>query len=98
MSYKILEIRIEFDKEQIDRITVLADYSLQSMPLTDVRAVFATRKIIGGYITIPSNAELTKTLIHAVTEQGCETVDRDIIFPGWKKKYTSKNSQTNLKL
>ncbi|MEY4571220.1 MAG: hypothetical protein RLZ10_413, partial [Bacteroidota bacterium] len=86
MSYEILESRIEFNNNQIQRITVLVNCtSSQSKPYSDVRAIYATNKPCGGYMWIPLNAKLTDDLMQSVAGAGMETRDRDKIFPGWKK-------------
>lgn len=90
MDYNILEARIEFKNSQLDRITLLVDMSSnQSKPLSDVRAIYATTKPRSGYMFLPSSATLSDELLQEVAAAGMETVDRDVIFPKWKAKYSS---------
>lgn len=91
MSYKILESRIEFVENQIQKVTVLVDLtSRNSSPLSDVRALYATNKPCGGYMWIEQNSILSKDLLQAVAAYGMETSDRDKLFPGWKKKISNQ--------
>lgn len=82
MSYKIFEAKIEFKNDQIDRITVLVE-----MSKNDVRAIVGTAKPRPGYMFIHPAAEVSAELLQEVAGYGCETDDRDKIFPGWKSKY-----------
>ena len=77
--YTILEARIEFKNNQLERITVLVE-----MSKGDVRAIFATTKPRGGYMHIQPNATVCNELLQEVAGSGLETVDRDEIFPKWK--------------
>jgi hypothetical protein len=91
MDYQILETRIEFLNNKIQRITVLVDCTGgSSKPYSDVRAIFATTKPRGGYMNIPQSASISDKLLQEVAAAGMETVDRDEIFPNWKKKYSDK--------
>ncbi len=88
MDYQILESRIEFKDNKIERITVLVDYTGNILkPYSDVRAIYATTKPKGGYMSIPPNAKISNALLQEVAAAGMETVDRDEIFPNCKKKY-----------
>lgn len=88
MNYDILESRIEFKNNQITRITVLVDCtSAGSKPLTDVRAIYATTKPKGGYMNISPFDKVSESLLQEVAAAGMETVDRNEIFPNWKKKH-----------
>jgi len=80
--YNILEAKIEFSNNVIDRITLLVEISKN-----DVRAIFATTKVRPGYIHIPFAAEISNELLQEIAGYGCETDDRDQIFSNWKKKY-----------
>jgi hypothetical protein len=92
MDYNILETRIEFENNKVQRITVLVDCTGgYSKPFSDVRAIFATTKPRGGYMNIPASAQISDKLLQEVAAAGMETVDRDDIFPNWKKKYTTTN-------
>jgi hypothetical protein len=53
--YNILEARIEFKNNQLERITVLVE-----MSKGDVRAIFATTKPRGGYMHIQANATISR--------------------------------------
>ncbi len=88
MGYNILETRVEFKDQQIERVTVLADCTgPHSKPFSDVRAIYATTKPRGGYMYIPAGAPLTNKLLQQVAAAGMEiSEDRDTIFPGWKNK------------
>lgn len=91
--YNILEARIEFENNKIQRITVLVDCtSSTTKKFTDVRAIYATTKPRGGYMNIPPSATISDDLLQDVAAAGMETVDRDEIFPNWKKKYLGVGS------
>ncbi len=88
MEYTILETKIEFKDNKIQRITVLVDCTgNHSKPFSDVRAIYATTKPRGGYMNIPLSAKISERLLQEVAAAGMETVNRDDIFPNWKKKY-----------
>jgi len=92
MNYNILEARIEFEKNKIQRITVLVDCTgSYSSSFSDVRAIFATTKPRGGYMNISPSADISEKLLQDVAAAGMQTVDidRDEIFPGWEKKYAN---------
>lgn len=94
MSYKMLEARIEFKNNQPERITVLVDCTgPSSKPFADVRAIYATSKPAGGYMNIPPSAKVTEELLQEVAAAGMETMDRDKIFPNWKKNKTKKQHE-----
>ena len=94
MDYKILEARVEYKDNKLTRITVLIDCTIggHSKPLSDVRAIFATTNPIGGYMNISPSAQISNVLLQQVAAAGMETVDRDKIFPNWKRKYSGKTS------
>lgn len=86
--YKILEARIKFKNNQLERITVLVDFTNnQSKPLSDVRAIYATSKPSDGYMHIQQGETISDKLLQEVAGYGKETDDRDKIFPKWKSKY-----------
>jgi len=90
MDYNILETRIEFENNKIQRITVLVDCTgSYSKPFSDVRAIFATMKPRGGYMNISAGTKISDKLLQEVAAAGMETVDRDNIFPNWKNKYAN---------
>ena len=78
---------------------MLADFTPQAIaqnnPRQDVRALFASRRLAAGsfkwhagkYVRITDNTFLSEPTIKEVAMYGMETVDRDKIFKGWKKKY-----------
>lgn len=82
MSYNIIEARIEFDGGKLSRITVLVEISKG-----DVRAIFASTLTGGGYLKLRTTEQVSDKLLQDVAATGCETIDRDTIFPKWKKKY-----------
>lgn len=91
MHYNILEARIEFNQEQLERVTVLVDCtSGSSAPLTDVRAIYATTKNVGGYMHLLPDSTISPKLLQQVAGYGVETMDRDTIFQNWKSKYARK--------
>lgn len=81
--YNILEARIEFKNNQLERITVLVEMSKD-----DVRAIFADTVAKGGYMNIQPSATVSNELLQEIAGYGMETVDRDEIFPKWKSKIT----------
>lgn len=88
--YKILESRIEFKNNQIQKITVLIDCtSGSSKPLSDVRAIVASTQPTSGYMSIPPSAKLTDELLQQVAAQGSITHDANLIFSNWKKRFIS---------
>ena len=91
---EILEARVEYVNGQIDRVTVLADFTPEFLkddePMCDVRAVFASRKHMHGYLFFNGAVTLNAELLKNVVELGVQTVDRDQIFPDWKAKHTLK--------
>jgi hypothetical protein len=89
MKYNILEARIEYKDGYITRITVLVDCS-DTPSYPDIRAIYATTGLKNGYTHIPERAELSEDLLQNVAGYGMETVDRDEIFPQWKKKLNKK--------
>ncbi len=89
--YKILESRIEFVNNAIQKITVLVDCtSSLSTPLSDVRAIYATADVRNGYLVIPPCPELSERLLQDVAALGCEDHNRDKTFPGWKSRFNSR--------
>jgi len=83
--YNILEARTEFKDGKITRVTVLVEISKN-----DVRAIFASTTPRGGYTFIKPTDQLTEDLLQRVAAEGMETVDRDDIFPTWRKKYLNQ--------
>lgn len=80
----ILEARVEFKNNEVQRITVLVECSKN-----DVRAMYATTKPRGGYMSIsPFTTSVTTELLQEVADYGMETDDRDEIFKNWKAKYS----------
>lgn len=91
MDYDILEARIEFKNNQLQRITVLVDCTGSgSKPFSDVRAIYATTKPAGGYMNISPSAQVSNDLLQEVAAAGMESVDRDEIFPKWRMKTKSE--------
>lgn len=84
--YNILEARIERNANQVQRVTVLVEISKG-----DVRAIYATNNPRGGYKFLMPNEKVSEELLQEVAATGMETVDRDEIFPDWKKKYYSNH-------
>jgi hypothetical protein len=86
MDYQILETRIEFVNNKIQKITVLVDCTgSNSAPYSDVRAICATTKPKGGYMHIPPSAELSEALLQEVAGAGMEVYELDQIFPNWRE-------------
>lgn len=88
--YNILEAKIEFKNNQLERITVLVE-----MSKGDVRAIFATTKPRGGYMHIQPNAAVSNELLQQVAGYGLETVHRDEFFPKWKSKLAAGSQLKN---
>lgn len=87
--YNILEARIEYTNGALSRITVLVE-----MSKGDVRAIFATNKKRPGYCHIEtSGTGPFDSHLQRVAAYGMETVDRDEIFPQWRKKLETSNQQ-----
>jgi hypothetical protein len=87
MNYNILEARVEFKNNKIERVTVLVDCTSKHLkPLSDLRAYFATVKPLSGSMVIPTDANVSNDLLQEVAATGLETVDRDEIFPKWAIK------------
>lgn len=76
MMYNILESRIEFKGNQLDRITVLVENSDGRLS-----AYFATAKPKIGHLCLDPNANISIELLQRVACFGMETVDREEIFP-----------------
>lgn len=90
--YEILESRIEFKNNQIQKITVLVNCtSSSSKPYSDVRAIYATNKPSSGYMWILPTSRLNEKLLQEVAGAGMESSDRDRIFPNWKAKLQLKS-------
>lgn len=88
MDYKILETRIEFENNKIQRITVLVDCTGDSSkPYSDVRAIYATTKPCGGYMHILPTSTISDKLLQHVAAAGLENAQRDKIFPNWQKRF-----------
>ena len=91
MDYDILEAKLEFKDNKIQRITVLVDCTGEgryTKPYSDVRAIYATTKPRGGYMNISPSAKISESLLQDVAAAGMETDDRDEIFPNWKNSLT----------
>lgn len=83
---KILEVKINYDDEgTISRIVVLSDYSSE-WDNSDIRAIVATNRPLGGYIYITSGEKINDGLIRQVADYGME-VSADTEFPEWEKRY-----------
>lgn len=82
MDYNILEARIEYRHKKLHRVTVLVEISPG-----DVRAIFATDTFVGGYEYLHPDEPVTNELLQRVAACGRTTVDRDVIFKGWKTKH-----------
>jgi hypothetical protein len=76
--YNILEARIEFKRNQVERITVLVEISKG-----DVRAIIATTKPRSGYMFILPGTMVNDELLQRVAASGCEI---DFVSPDWKTK------------
>lgn len=81
--YNILECRIEFQNNQLFRITVLVE-----MSKGDVRAIYADTKPKGGYLVLKPNQSINNELLQEVAGYGTERKDKDDFFPGWHAKLT----------
>jgi hypothetical protein len=88
---KILKVVIDYSENELSRITALVDFTPSDLkPGTDVRAIFASRQLCSGYMNIRPGMVISDKLIKQVIDTGRETVDRDDIFPNWKKTYFGK--------
>ncbi len=95
MDYNILEAKIEFKNNKLQRINVLIDCtSGSSKPFSDVRAIYATSKPVGGYMWLLPTSIISNELLQEVAGAGMETSDRDEIFPNWKAKTQKKTLTT----
>lgn len=91
MPNKILEARVEFVENEVERITVLVDFTGRHLkPFGDVRSITATKTPASGYMFILPGSQLTNELLQEVSRFGKETDDRDKIFSGWKKRLKIK--------
>lgn len=89
--YNILEARIEYTNGALSRITVLVE-----MSKGDVRAIYITNKKKLGYCHIDNSfgkSDSFDNQLQQVAAYGMETVDRDEIFPNWRKKLETSNQQ-----
>lgn len=89
--YNILEARIEYTNGDLSRITVLVE-----MSKGDVRAIYCSNKKQPGYCHIDNSFGSTGSLdnqLQQIAAYGMETVDRDEIFPNWRKKLETSNQQ-----
>lgn len=75
--YNILETRIEFQNNQLFRITVLVE-----MSKGDVRAIYADTKPKCGYMFLMPDQELNNELLQEIAGYGSERADKDDMFPG----------------
>jgi len=55
----------------------------------DVRAIFvnSTPRPQGGYMWLEPGTVVSDKLLQDVAGYGMQTVDRDKIFPGWRKRF-----------
>jgi len=89
MNYEILETRVEFVNNKIDRIFVLVNFTGNgSKPYSDVRCIYANTKPCSGYFYIIPALELNPSLLQRVAASGIQTYGRDKIFPSWKSRLT----------
>jgi hypothetical protein len=84
--YNILEVRIEYKDKKLHRVTVLVEISQG-----DVRAIFLTTAPMAGYGILRPDEPVCNELLQRVAAIGRQTVDRDKIFPGFKRKYGPGN-------
>lgn len=85
MDYEILESRIVFKDNKIQKITVLVNCTSDHCnPYTDVRAFYVTTKPKMGYMSIAPDSKITEELLQEVAAGGSTDMDRDKIFPGWR--------------
>jgi hypothetical protein len=78
--YNILQARIEYSNQQLYRVTVLVEISKG-----DVRAIYSTVGFKNGYDSLDPKEPVNDQLLQRVAGYGMQTMDRDIIFPGWYK-------------
>lgn len=87
MLYDILEAKIELKDTKLLKVTVLVNCtSPNSKPYSDVRAIYADTRVKSGYFFLTARDSLCNDLLQKVAAGGCETQDRDLIFPNWKSK------------
>lgn len=84
---EILEAKIIYEKGEISRVFVLADYSSDS-DFSDVRATSSGNRTMFGY-PILIGSRLTDDLVKNVAQLGFE-VSAEKEFSGWKKRYSKK--------
>ena len=83
MSYTILEVHIEYQKNRISEIAVLWESNERGW----VRASYCTTKPCMGYAFLSSDATLAPQLIQQVAGQGMNLPDelKTKYFPGKRK-------------
>lgn len=87
MAYNILESRIEFKNNKLDRITVLVEISKG-----DVRVIAMDTIGKPGYKVISPDEELSPALLQKVAGFGWTRVGIDNLFKGWKARYNELNA------
>ena len=85
--YNILESRIEFKNNKLDRITVLVEISKG-----DVRVIAMDTIGKPGYKVIEPNETLNEALLQKVAGYGWTRVGIDNLFKGWKARYNTLNA------
>lgn len=85
--YNILESRIEFKNNELDRITVLVEMSKDN-----VRVIAMDTIGKPGYKVLEPNEPLNETLLQKVAGYGWTRVGVDSLFRGWKLRYDKMNA------
>ena len=80
--YNILEARLFYKDNKLHCVTVLVEISKG-----DVRAIFSTTDMRGGYDCLTPDEPVNSGLLQRVAAYGMQSANRDKIFPNWKKKY-----------
>lgn len=82
--YNILEARVEYKNQKLERVTVLVEISQG-----DVRGVFSSNNLGAGYMKLHPNEPITDGLLQRVAGYGATLLmsERDTVFPNWKAKY-----------
>lgn len=80
--YNILEAHIEFKNGKLHKVTVLVNISPG-----DVRAIFLTDIFMDGYDMLNPDEPINEALLQRTAGYGRQTIARDKIFRGWKRKY-----------
>lgn len=87
MAYNILESKIEFKNNKLDRISVLVE-----MSKGNVEVIAMDTKGKPGYDVIQPNEELSPALLQKVAASGWTRVGVDSLFKGWKTRYNPLNA------